>query len=37
VPELAANVVLRLVLADGLDHLLGLRGAAERAGHLARG
>ena len=33
VPELAANVVLRLVLADGLSHLLDLRGAAERDGH----
>jgi hypothetical protein len=25
VPELTANVVLRLVLADGLNHLLDLR------------
>jgi hypothetical protein len=33
VPELTANVVLRLVLADGLNHLLDLRGAAERDGH----
>src|SRR5690349_20285317 len=33
VPELTANVVLRLVLADGLSHLIGLRGAAERDGH----
>jgi hypothetical protein len=33
VPELTANVVLRLVLAGGLNHLLDLRGAAERDGH----